>query len=166
MTLQQLEYIIAVYRHKHFAKAAEYCNVTQPTLSSMIQKLEDELGVKIFDRKKQPITTTEIGKLVIDNAWNVLRRAKRLKEAVEEEKHSLTGTFKIGIIPTVAPYLIPRFFPQLMSKYPNMDVRISEMKTEEIKTALKRNSCPFRRYGRVQLRPFVLRTVLYLHCRE
>lgn len=138
MTLQQLEYIIAVYRHKHFAKAAEYCNVTQPTLSSMIQKLEDELGVKIFDRKKQPITTTEIGKLVIDNAWNVLRRAKRLKEAVEEEKHSLTGTFKIGIIPTVAPYLIPRFFPQLMSKYPNMDVRISEMKTEEIKTALKR----------------------------
>ena len=138
MTLQQLEYIIAVYRHKHFAKAAEYCNVTQPTLSSMIQKLEDELGVKIFDRKKQPITTTEIGKLVIDNAWNVLRRAKRLKEAVEEEKHSLTGTFKIGIIPTIAPYLIPRFFPQLMSKYPNMDVRISEMKTEEIKTALKR----------------------------
>ena len=138
MTLQQLEYIIAVYRHKHFAKAAEYCNVTQPTLSSMIQKLEDELGVKIFNRKKQPITTTEIGKLVIDNAWNVLRRAKRLKEAVEEEKHSLTGTFKIGIIPTIAPYLIPRFFPQLMSKYPNMDVRISEMKTEEIKTALKR----------------------------
>ena len=68
----------------------------------------------------------------------MLRRAKRLKEAVEEEKHSLTGTFKIGIIPTVAPYLIPRFFPQLMSKYPNMDVRISEMKTEEIKTALKR----------------------------
>ena len=138
MTLQQLEYIIAVYRHKHFAKAAEYCNVTQPTLSSMIQKLEDELGVKIFDRKKQPITTTDIGKLVIDNAWNVLRRAKRLKEAVEEEKHSLTGTFRIGIIPTIAPYLIPRFFPQLMSKYPNMDVRISEMKTEEIKTALKR----------------------------
>lgn len=138
MTLQQLEYIIAVYRHKHFAKAAEYCNVTQPTLSSMIQKLEDELGVKIFDRKKQPITTTDIGKLVIDNAWNVLRRAKRLKEAVEEEKHSLTGTFKIGIIPTIAPYLIPRFFPQLMSKYPNLDVRISEMKTEEIKTALKR----------------------------
>ena len=86
MTLQQLEYIIAVYRHKHFAKAAEYCNVTQPTLSSMIQKLEDELGVKIFDRKKQPITTTEIGKLVIDNAWNVLRRAKRLKEAVERRE--------------------------------------------------------------------------------
>ena len=138
MTLQQLEYIVAVYRHKHFAKAAEYCNVTQPTLSSMIQKLEDELGVKIFDRKKQPITTTEVGKLVIDNAWRVLRRARRLKEAVEEEKHSLTGTFKIGIIPTIAPYLIPRFFPQLMSKYPQLDVRISEMKTEEIKIALKR----------------------------
>lgn len=137
MTLQQLEYIISVYRFKHFAKAAEHCNVTQPTLSSMIQKLEDELGVKIFDRKKQPIATTAPGKLVIEHAWRVLQRARRLKEAVEEEKHSLTGTFKIGIIPTIAPYLIPRFFPQLMSKYPNLDVRITEMKTEELKYSIK-----------------------------
>ena len=103
----------------------------------MIQKLEDELGVKIFDRKKQPIATTTPGKLVIEHAWRVLQRARRLKEAVEEEKHSLTGTFKIGIIPTIAPYLIPRFFPQLMSKYPNLDVRITEMKTEELKHSIK-----------------------------
>ena len=137
MTLQQLEYIIAVYRHKHFAKAADHCNVTQPTLSSMIQKLEDELGVRIFDRKKQPIAPTEIGRIVIEQAWRVLQRARRLKETVEEQKHSLTGTFKIGIIPTIAPYLIPRFFPQMMNKYPNLDVRITEMKTEEIKFALK-----------------------------
>ena len=138
MTLQQLEYVMAVYRFRHFAKAAEYCNVTQPTLSSMVQKLEDELGIKIFDRKSQPISPTPIGKSIVEQAWKVLQRARKLKETVEEEKHSLLGTFTIGILPTIAPYLIPRFFPQLMNKYPDMDVRIVEMKTDEIKRALMR----------------------------
>lgn len=138
MTLQQLEYVMAVYRFRHFAKAADHCNVTQPTLSSMIQKLEDELGVKIFDRKSQPISPTPAGKLIIEQAWKVLQRARRLKETVEEEKNSLLGTFNIGILPTIAPYLIPRFFPQLMKKFPDMDVRITEMKTEDIKRALIR----------------------------
>ena len=128
---------MAVYRHKHFAKAAEACNVTQPTLSSMIQKLEDELGVKLFDRKRQPIVPTPIGRQVIEQGWKVLVRARKLKETVEEEKHSLLGTFHIGILPTIAPYLIPRFFPQLMKKYPEMDIRIMEMKTEDIKRALR-----------------------------
>ena len=137
MTLQQIEYVMAVYRHKHFAKAAEACNVTQPTLSSMIQKLEDELGVKLFDRKRQPVVPTPIGRMVIEQGWKVLVRARRLKELVEEEKHSLLGTFHIGILPTIAPYLIPRFFPQLMKKYPEMDIRIMEMKTEDIKRALR-----------------------------
>ena len=103
MTLQQLEYVMAVYRFKHFAKAADYCNVTQPTLSSMIQRLEEELGMKLFDRKRQPIQPTKAGMKVIEQAWNILRRAKRLKETVEEEKHSLTGTITIGILPTIAP---------------------------------------------------------------
>ena len=79
MTLQQLEYIMAVYRHKHFAKAAEACNVTQPTLSSMIQKLEEELGVKIFDRKRQPVLPTPIGQNVIDQGWEILQHAKQLR---------------------------------------------------------------------------------------
>lgn len=136
MTLQQMEYIVAVYRFKHFANAADYCKVTQPTLSSMIQKLEEELGVKIFDRKKNPIAPTAIGRVVIEQAWRVLLRARKLKEMVEEEKHSLSGTFRIGIIPTIAPYLIPRFFPQLMAKYPELDVRITEMKTADMKRAL------------------------------
>ena len=136
MTLQQLEYVIAVYRYKHFAKAADNCNITQPTLSSMIQKLEEELGVKIFDRRKQPILPTPAGKLIIDQAWKVLVEARELRETVEETKHSLLGTFNIGILPTIAPYLIPRFFPQLMKKYPDMDVRVTEMKTEDIKHAL------------------------------
>lgn len=139
MTLQQLEYVIAVYRQKHFAKAAESCNVTQSTLSSMVQKLEEELNVKIFDRKQQPVRPTPVGQLIIEQAWKILVRARRLKEMVEEERHSLTGTFHIGILPTIAPYLIPRFFPQLMNSYPNLDLRITEMKTEDLLKALRHN---------------------------
>lgn len=138
MTLQQLEYVLAVYRFKHFAKAADHCDVTQPTLSSMIQKLEDELGMKIFDRRRQPIQPTKAGMAVIEQAWKVLQRARRLRETVEEEKQSLTGTFNVGVLPTIAPYLVPRFFPQLMNAHPEMDVRIIEMKTEEMKRALAR----------------------------
>ncbi len=138
MTLQQLEYVMAVYRFKHFAKAAESCGVTQPTLSSMIQKLEDELDIKIFDRKQQPIQPTPAGMAIIEQAWKVLVRARRIKETAEEEKHSLLGTFNIGVLPTIAPYLIPNFFPKLMKEHPDMDVRIIEMKTEDMKKALLR----------------------------
>lgn len=137
MTLQQLEYIIAVYRFKQFGKAADYCNVTQPTLSAMVQKLEEELGVKIFDRKKKPVEVTPIGQKVIEQAWKVIVRARKLKEIVTEEKHSLEGPFNIGILPTIAPYLIPNVFPKLMNSHPEMDIRITEMKTEEIKRALR-----------------------------
>ncbi|MCH4183015.1 MAG: hydrogen peroxide-inducible genes activator [Prevotella sp.] len=138
MTLQQLEYVIAVYRIKHFSKAADYCNVTQPTLSSMIQKLEEELGITIFDRQTNPIQPTREGKAVIDQAWKVLLRARKLKETVEEEKQSLLGPFLIGVLPTIAPYLIPRFFPQVMKEHPEMDLRIIEMKTKDMKKALIR----------------------------
>lgn len=138
MTLQQLEYVMAVYRFKHFAKAAEHCNVTQPTLSSMVQKLEDELGIKIFDRRKQPIKPTPSGLLIIEKAWNVLLRARQLKEVVDEQKNTLTGTFNIGVLPTIAPYLIPRFLPKMMNDYPEMDIRVTEMQTEEMRRALKR----------------------------
>lgn len=138
MTLQQLEYIMAVYRLRHFAKAADYCDVTQPTLSSMIQKLEDELGMKIFDRKRKPIQPTKAGMKVIEEAWKVLSRAKKLRQTVEEEKQTLTGTFEVGVLPTIAPYLIPHFFPQLMNEHPEMDVRITEMKTEDMCRAVRR----------------------------
>lgn len=138
MTLQQLEYIVAVYRFKHFAKAAEHCEVTQPTLSSMVQKLEDELGIKIFDRKRQPIEPTKAGRGIIEQAWKVLVRARKLKETVEEAKQSLLGAFNIGVLPTVAPYLVPRFFPQLMNAHPEMDIRVTEMKTEDMKAAIMR----------------------------
>lgn len=137
MTLQQLEYILAVNQFRHFAKAAEYCRVTQPTLSAMIQKLEEELDTRIFDRSQQPVCPTLVGIHIIEQAQNILVQANRIKNIIEEEKHSLTGTFKLGILPTVAPYLLPRFFPQLMKKYPDLDIRVVEMKTNDIKKALQ-----------------------------
>ena len=139
MTLQQLEYIIALARHRQFAKAADACGVTQPTLSAMIQKLEEELGAKIFERRKQPVTPTPVGLIILERAEEILQRAQRLKEAVNEAQHSLKGTFSIGILPTIAPYLLPRFLPQLMQTYPDTDVRFIEMKTAEIKRALDQN---------------------------
>ena len=137
MTLQQLEYILAVNQFRHFAKAAEYCRVTQPTLSAMIQKLEEELDTRIFDRSQQPVCPTPVGIHIIEQAQNILVQANRIKNIIEEEKHSLTGTFKLGILPTVAPYLLPRFFPQLLKKYPDLDIRVVEMKTNDIKKALQ-----------------------------
>lgn len=138
MTLQQMEYIVAVYRVRHFAKAAEMCGVTQPTLSAMIQKFEKELGVKIFERSSQQVTPTAVGKLVVEQAWKVLSRANKIKDIVAEEEHSLSGTFKIGILPTIAPYLLPRFFTKLEKQNPDIDFHIIEMKTADIKKALNR----------------------------
>lgn len=136
MTLQQLEYIMAVARHGHFGRAADACNVTQPTLSAMIGKLEEEIGAKLFDRNRQPICPTPVGERVISQAREVLAQADAIKDIVLEEKQSLGGIFRIGILPTIAPYLLPRFFPQLMKKYPRLDIRVREMKTHEIKAAL------------------------------
>lgn len=133
-----MEYIVAVYRLRHFAKAAEQCGVTQPTLSAMIQKLETELDVKLFERSSQQVTPTAIGKLVVEQAWRVLSRANKIKDIVKEEKNSLKGLFRIGILPTIAPYLLPRFFTKLMSDYPDVDFRVTEMKTMDCRKALAR----------------------------
>jgi LysR family hydrogen peroxide-inducible transcriptional activator len=110
MTLQQLEYIMAVYQTGSFTKAAKQCLVTQPTLSAMIQKLEEELQVKIFDRDKQPVVPTAIGKVVLQQARSLLSQASHIQDHIEEERHSLSGIFRIGVLPTIAPYLLPRFF--------------------------------------------------------
>jgi len=136
MTIQQLEYILAVDKHRHFAKAAEYCGVTQPTLSAMIQKLEDELGVKIFDRSMQPVAPTSIGKKILEQAKIIQGEVNQVKDIVSEEKSQVGGILRLGILPTIAPYLLPRFFPILKDKHPEIDVRISEKKTHEIFEAL------------------------------
>ncbi|MDR1503139.1 MAG: LysR family transcriptional regulator [Prevotella sp.] len=108
MNIQQLEYIIAVDNHRHFAKAAESSFVTQPTLSMMIQKLEDELGVKIFDRSQLPVQPTVIGTQIINQARVIVSQVKQIKEIIQEEKGVVQGVFKLGIIPTIAPYLLPK----------------------------------------------------------
>ena len=138
MTLQQLESIVAVERPRHFVKAAEACGVTQPTLSAMIQKLEAELDVKLFERSSQQVMPTAIGKVVVEQAWKVLNRARKLKDIVAEEKKSLTGTFRLGILPTIAPYLLPRFFPRLMRENSSLEIRVVEMKTADIRRAIDR----------------------------
>ena len=137
MNLQQLEYIVAIDRHRHFVTAAGKCFVTQATLSMMIKKLEEELNVKIFDRSKQPVVPTEAGTAVIAQAKIILQQAKHLKEIIQELKGELKGELKIGIIPTVAPYLLPLFLSRFLKKYPLLKIKITELTTEQIIEKLK-----------------------------
>lgn len=139
MTLTQLEYIVAVDTHRHFAQASESCFVTQPTLSMQIQKLEEELGVKIFDRTKQPVIPTEMGTTLIAQARVVLREANRVQQLIDDQKGSMTGELRIGIIPTLAPYLLPQLFKRMREKYPQLNLIIKETITEEIVNELKNN---------------------------
>ncbi|MCC8186023.1 MAG: hydrogen peroxide-inducible genes activator [Bacteroides sp.] len=136
MTLQQFEYILALDRFRHFARAAEHCHVTQPTLSTMIQKLEDELGVKLFDRTCQPIVPTAIGAKILKQARIVLTAARRMSDIIEEEKTTLTGVFRLAVLPTIAPYLLPRFLPAFSVHHPSLELHVSELKTREAKQAL------------------------------
>lgn len=138
MNIQQLEYILAVERYRHFARAAEHCRVTQPTLSMMIQKLEDELDVKLFDRSAQPVMPTEAGRKVIEQARKVLYEIGQIKGIVREEENRLSGIFRMAVLPTIAPYLLPRFLQLLQEKYPEMDLRILEMQTAPTLQALQK----------------------------
>ncbi len=137
MTLSQLEYIVAVDTFRHFATAADNCHVTQPTLSMQIQKLEDELGVLVFDRSKQPVVPTETGQTILAQARDVLRAARRIPEIVSESKEQFRGDLKIGIIPTLAPYLLPYFIGEFVTRYPAVSVQIQELVTEQIVERLK-----------------------------
>ena|ERR1700741_1371832 len=132
MNFQQLEYIIAVDKLKNFVKAADSCFVTQATLSMMIKKLEEELEVKIFDRSKQPVKTTEVGERIILQARKIIAESKRFKEIVHEEKGIVSGELKVGIIPTLAPYLLPLFLKQFVKAYPLIKLNIHEYTTDVI----------------------------------
>jgi len=131
--------MIAVDTYRHFVLAAEKCFVTQPTLSMQLQKLEEELGVKIFDRTKQPVIPTEIGARIIAQARVVLRESGMIKQLIHDEKDVMTGELRIGIIPTLAPYLLPTLFKQVRSKYPQLELVIKETITEEVIHELKNN---------------------------
>lgn len=132
MTLQQLEYIVALDKTRHFVRAAELCSVTQPTLSTMVQKLEDELKCQIFDRSAQPIEPTEAGKLVLQQAQIILFNARQLKENVASQQHGLSGSLSLAMIPTIAPYLLPRFISTFRNHYPDIALQVTELRTETI----------------------------------
>jgi len=132
MTIQQLEYVLALDKTRHFVRAAELCGVTQPTLSAMVQKLEDEMDCKIFDRSRQPIEPTEIGRQIIKQAQVIIYQVNQLKESVRNEKETLSGVLNLAIIPTIAPYLLPQFIASFKNLYPNITLKVSEMHTDTI----------------------------------
>ena len=137
MTLQQLEYVLALDKTRHFVRAAESCGVTQPTLSAMIQKLEDEMDCKIFDRSRQPIEPTEIGKQIISQAQVIIYQVNQLKESIQSEKKSLSGSLNLAIIPTIAPYLLPHFISLFKRMYPDIQLKVSELHTDTIVEKLR-----------------------------
>lgn len=132
MTITQLKYVLAVAEHKNFTKAAEKTFVTQPTLSMQIQKLEEELDIKIFDRSKKPIELTAVGNKIVDQARNIVNEAERMQDVVDQEKGFIGGVFKLGIIPTVMPTLLPMFLKNFTNKYPQVQLKIEELTTPEI----------------------------------
>lgn len=139
MNIQQLEYIVALDIHRNHVKAADSCHVTQPTLSMMIKKLEEELDVKIFDRSSQPLKPTPTGKMVISKARQILSEIRNLKELIRDQKDSIDGDFRLGVIPTLAPYLLPRFLNAFLEKHPGTSFTVMEMQTQEIIEQLKTN---------------------------
>ncbi len=137
MNLQQLEYILALDEHQSFSKAADAMFISQPALSMMIQKLEEELDVKLFDRSKKPIVPTALGRPIIEQARVILREVKKLEEINRSSKTTLQGELNIGIIPTLAPYLLPLFLKPFLERFPQIHIRIYENTTEVITEKLK-----------------------------
>jgi LysR family transcriptional regulator, hydrogen peroxide-inducible genes activator len=139
ITLTQLEYVVAVDTYRHFANAAEKCLVTQPTLSMQIKKLEEYLGVTIFDRSRQPVVPTDVGRQIIDQARIIIRESKKLEELAQHYHQHVSGRLKIGIIPTLAPYLLPLFLGRMMERHPGIKLNIREMMTQDIMMELKKD---------------------------
>lgn len=138
MTLQQLRYITVIDEYRHFGKAAEASNLTQSTLSLMVKKLEEELDVKIFDREAHPVTPTDVGRKIIDQAKVVLYNANQISEMTRSEKTTLSGLLKVSLISTVAPVLVPGLFKYFGENYPAISLRVEEMLTDTIKDKLRK----------------------------
>jgi LysR family hydrogen peroxide-inducible transcriptional activator len=139
MTLSQLEYLVAVETYGNFSEAATHCFVTQPTLSMQIQKLEEELGILIFNRGKHPVEATEIGEKVIRQARIILQEKNELQNVVEKETGDFSGRLRIGVIPTVSPYLLPMMLKSFTEKYPAVELLITEALTAEIVSSLNKD---------------------------
>ena len=139
MTLQQLKYIVAINTHRSFAKAANECEISQPTLSAMLVKLEEELDVKIFDRTNKKVIATTIGQRIIRQAEKTLVEALKINEIINEEKGQVSGKFNIAIGTTIAPYILPDFINYYVGTYPSVNLSIKELKTDTILSELQIN---------------------------
>lgn len=136
MTLTQLRYVTALHRCRHFGRAAQECHVTQPTLSVQIRKLEDELGCRLFDRSRQPVVPTALGEQVVEQARVVLHESRRIGELVQEAKGQVEGELRLGVIPTLAPYLLPLVAEPFAERHPRVSVTVQELTTAPILDAL------------------------------
>ena len=137
MTLNELRYIVAVAHERSFGRAAQRCFVSQPALSVAIQKLEEELGTRVFERGKAEISVTPVGERIVEQAQKVLEEAARVKELAQAGRNQLSGSLKLGAIYTVAPYLLPDLIPALHELAPQMPLEIEENLTENLEVALK-----------------------------
>ncbi len=137
MTLQQLQYVIALDNHRHFVKAAASCFVAQPTLTLQVKKLEDEVGLTIYDRSAKPLKPTIQGENFILKARQIIREVNSLKEMINSDRQLLEGNFKLGIIPTLAPYLLPLFLKKFSDNHPKINLDIKEMQSDDILADLK-----------------------------
>lgn len=138
MNLQQLKYIIAVNRFRNFARAAEACNITQPTLSAMVVKLEEELDLRIFERNNKSVTPTKAGKKIIRQAEKALMEVDRIGEIVLEDKGLVGGSFNLSVGPTIAPYILSKFIKHYREHYPSVALSIQELKVNFMLDALLR----------------------------
>ncbi|KXX67926.1 hydrogen peroxide-inducible genes activator [Flammeovirga sp. SJP92] len=136
MTIQQLNYVVALDIHRHFVKAAESCAVSQPTLTNQVKKLEDQINLTLFDRKTQPLKPTPMGEVFIAKARKILREIDQLKALVNEEQSQVKGKFKLGIIPSLSQYILPKFLHHFSKAYPNTHLEIKEWRSEQIMKGL------------------------------
>ena len=140
MTITQLKYTLAVAEHGNFTTASEKCFVTQPTLSMQVQKLEEELGVTIFNRSTKPLQVTEVGKKVLIQAKKIVEESSRMNDVISEEKGIIGGSLKVGVIPTVSPTLLPLFLNIFIKKHKNVELKIEEYNTDIISKKLEDNT--------------------------
>ena len=161
MNLQQLKYIMAIDRFRNFAKAADACNISQPTLSAMLMKLEEELDVRIFERSNKMVTLTAVGEKILRQAQTVVMEIDRITEIVREEKGALSDAFSLSVGPTIAPYLLPKFIKHYREKYPSVALSISEMKANFMLYALLRGELDAGIAIADNVRPGILEIPLY-----
>lgn len=161
MNLQQLKYIMAIDRFRNFAKAADACNISQPTLSAMLMKLEEELDVRIFERSNKMVTLTAVGEKILRQAQTVVMEIDRITEIVREEKGVLSDAFSLSVGPTIAPYLLPKFIKHYRENYPSVVLSISEMKANFMLDALLRGELDAGIAIADNVRPGILEIPLY-----